>query len=83
MYYFKGYIIKPSTRKNKKYDVFDKEGNKLTSFGDVNFQHYKDKLGYYSDLDHLDKNRKRLYYARHGKEAEKGTAKYFSHKILW
>jgi hypothetical protein len=80
---FQGYIIKPSTRKNKKYDAFNKEGKKIASFGDKRYQHYFDKIGYYSDLNHLDKERKRLYYARHGKEAKKGTPKYFSHNILW
>lgn len=82
MYSYKGYIIKPSTRKNKKYDAF-KNGVKIASFGDNRYGQYFDKLGYYSHLDHLDKTRKRLYYARHGVEAIKGSAKWFSHKILW
>jgi hypothetical protein len=69
-----------STRKNKKYMV--EVNNKTIHFGDNRYQHYKDKIGLYSMLDHKDKERRRRYYARHGK-ADKHSAKWFSHKYLW
>lgn len=77
------HIFKKSTRKNKKYDVFDKNGKYITSFGDSRYQQYKDKIGLYSHLDHKDPKRRKLYYQRHGKKAKPLSAKYFSHKYLW
>jgi hypothetical protein len=78
-----GYIFDKSTRKNKKYDVYRKNGEYITSFGDNRYQHYKDKIGLYFLLNHLDKERRERYYQRHGREAKKESAKYFSHKYLW
>lgn len=77
-------IIKP-TRENKKYKVVFKDGRPSIHFGDSRYQQYKDKtsLKLYSHLDHLDKKRKQLYYARHGSSKKKYTPKYFSHKYLW
>ena len=78
------YTFKVSTRKHKKYDAF-KNGKYVVSFGDNRYQQYKDStpLHYYKKLNHFDKKRRRLYYARHCKTAKKGSAKYFSHKYLW
>lgn len=80
-------LYKPfkSSAKNKKYSVYVMKNNKKTliHFGDKNYQHYKDKLGYYSHLDHNDKNRRERYYQRHGKTNDKDTAKYWANKILW
>lgn len=76
------YIFKKSKRKNKKYDVY-KNGKYLVSFGDKRYQQYKDKIGYYSELDHLDEKRRLRYYQRHGKDAVVESAKWFSHKYLW
>jgi hypothetical protein len=53
----------PSRRKNKKYDVY-KDDEYITSFGDIRYQHYKDKFGYYKELDHLDKERRKNYRKR-------------------
>lgn len=80
---YKKFIIKPSTRKHKKYDVFDKEGKKVLSFGDKRYQQYKDKIGYYKELDHNDKKRKELYYKRHNKDYGKYSPDWFSKKFLW
>ena len=78
----KGYLVKKSTRKHKKYDVY--HNNKyLLSFGDNRYQQYYDKIGSYSKLNHNDLNRKRLYYARHGETNDKNSAKYWSNKYLW
>jgi len=83
-------LYKPfvSKAKNKKYSVYVKDpskksGMKLISFGDKRYGQFKDKLGNYSKLDHGDKDRRKKYYARHGKATSKDTAKWWSHKILW
>jgi hypothetical protein len=76
------YSFKVSTRKNKKYDVYI--GDKyIVSFGDKRYQQYYDKLGHYSELNHMDDKRRLNYYKRFGKDVKEGTAKYFSHKYLW
>ena len=77
------FIFKSSKQKNKKYDVYNENGNFITSFGDKRYQHYKDKIGLYSHLDHNDEKRRELYYKRFGKTSEPLSAKYFSHKYLW
>ena len=78
------YKFKISTRRNKKYDVY-KNDKFLTSFGDRNYNHYRDTtpLRAWSRLDHLDQKRKDNYYKRFGKDAKYETAKWFSHKYLW
>ena len=78
-------LYKPvkSTAKNKKYMVMTKKG--IIHFGDKRYQQFKDKIGLYKHLDHLDPKRKELYYKRHGDRNTKNkeTAKYWSHNILW
>ena len=80
-------LYKPfkSSTKNKKYSVYVmKEGRKrLIHFGDSRYPQYRDKLGHFSKLDHGDKKRRDLYYARHGPSNDKNSARYFSHKFLW
>lgn len=68
------YLTKPNA--NKKRRIY---------FGDKRYQQYKDRIGLYSNLDHKDPNRKRLYYDRHGPKdkAVKYSAKWFSNKYLW
>tara|TARA_Y100001972_G_scaffold125157_1_gene175797 strand:+ start:6165 stop:6425 length:261 start_codon:yes stop_codon:yes gene_type:complete len=81
-------LYKPfkSKAKHKKYSVYVKgaKGNpKLIHFGDNRYEHFKDKIGEWSHLDHNDPQRKKNYYSRHGKATSKDSAKYWSHKILW
>ncbi len=68
----------------KKYKVYLNSGQ-IIQFGDQRYQQYKDStpLKLYSHLDHLDKERKELYYRRFGKESKPYTAKWFSHRYLW
>ena len=77
-----GVTIKPSTRKNKKIDVFDKDGKKLASIGDMrylDFPSYTKEKGL-----KFAKERQRLYRVRHGRfKDNKGTAGYFAYRILW
>jgi hypothetical protein len=80
-------LYKPfvSKAKHKKYSVYVmKNGKKrLIHFGDSRYEHFKDKIGHYSKLDHNDPKRKQRYYQRHGKTKDKNSAKYWSHRILW
>lgn len=77
-----GVIIKPSTNKSKKIDVFNKAGQKIAEIGAMG----------YMDFDlHIKKNgleyakeRRRLYKIRHENNRKKvGTPGYFADKILW
>ena len=92
MYYsdeeYKLINFQKSTRKNKKYDAIleNKTTNKKVKipFGDNRYHQYFDKLGLYSSLNHGDKERRRLYIARHSKDINKAySASYFSLKYLW
>lgn len=80
-------LYKPfkSQAKNKKYSIYVlKDGKKrLIHFGDTRYQHFKDKLGMYSNLDHNDKKRRANYLSRHGKKTDKNTAGYWAERILW
>ncbi len=77
------YTIKKSTRRFKKYMAVFPDGKKI-HFGDNRYQQYRDstKLKKYSHLNHSNKERRRRYYARHGR-ASFPSAKWFSHKYLW
>jgi hypothetical protein len=83
-------LYKPfkSTRAGKKYSVYvtSEKGNpKLIHFGALGYQHYKDKIGLYSDLDHLDKGRRKNYRSRHQHDRinDKNTPGYWSWHYLW
>lgn len=76
-----GVSVKPSTRKNKKLDVF-KNNKKIASIGD---SRYKDFHLYKKSEGTKKANlRRRLYKIRHNKHRGKvGTASYYADKILW
>ena len=89
-------LYKPfkSKAKGKKYAVYVMKKGKRTliNFGDSNMQQYKDKLGEYSKLNHLDPKRRKSYLARakgiRNKEGNltwnnKNYANYYSVKYLW
>ena len=70
----------------KKYSVYVKgqSGNpKLIHFGQLPYPHFRDKIGKHSRLDTNDPERKKRYYARHGRTNDKNTAGYWASKILW
>ncbi len=80
----KTYYITKSTRANKKYDVYDSDFKKLTSFGDKRYQHYHDRFGLYSSLDHWDPERRRSYRSRHVEDhTNPKKAGYWSWSWLW
>jgi len=81
--------FRKSKNSKKKYDaiLFD-DKIKYVSFGDINYQHYKDttpdKL--YSHLDHVDKKRRKNYIKRASAKnyhLKKYSPAYFSYNYLW
>jgi hypothetical protein len=80
-----------SNTKHKKYDAIIE--NKKTQkkihipFGDKRYENYHDLTGLnlYPKLLHNDKNRRRLYKARHKKDLKEGyySPGYFSYYIIW
>jgi hypothetical protein len=90
-------LYKPfkSTRKHKKYDIYVLDNNnkkKKISFGDTKYQHYFDKLGKYSHLNHNDKKRRESYRRRaRGIKNYSGqltfklkhSPNYYAYKYLW
>lgn len=60
----------PSRNKNKKYSVYvisEVDGDervRLIHFGQKGMEHYQDKLGHYSNMDHLDEDRRRSFRKR-------------------
>ena len=72
---------------NKKYKVVirDGESKKTVQFGDKRYQQYKDKtpLKLYSSKDHMDKDRRASYRARHNYDKPKYSAGWFALKYLW
>jgi len=82
-------LYKPvvSTNPKKKYMVYVKNKEtgrpKLLHYGARGMGQYKDKIGHYSKYDNNDKERRRLYYARHGRTTDKDTALYWANSTLW
>jgi hypothetical protein len=66
----------------KKYDVYYKD-KKIFSFGAKGYEHYKDRIGYYKDYDHLDNKRRELYYKRHNKKYNIISPDWFAKMFLW
>ena len=75
-------VVKPSTTKNKKIDVFDKNGKKVASVGASGYSDYptylKEKGSEYAA------KRRKLYKQRHEKDRHiKGSAGWYADKLLW
>jgi len=75
-------VVKPSSVKGKKIDVFSKKGKKLASVGALGYNDYptfiRKKGIEYADV------RRSLYKMRHEKDRhERGTAGYYADKLLW
>jgi hypothetical protein len=91
-YYKDGYIFRaPSRRINKKYDVFSEDDNYITSFGARKmtgepYEQYEDLVSdFYSDYNHFDPKRRKLYRMRHRKDNinDPTSAGYFAWHYLW
>jgi hypothetical protein len=79
-----------SKRKYKKYTAIlqHKKNQRLKKvhFGDIRYQHYRDKtpLKIYSKLDHLDKKRRMNFRSRFRKSATRiFSPAYFAMNYLW
>ena len=72
----------PSKTKDKKYDAVV-EGKKY-SFGNKNYEQYHDKISYYKDLNHEDKQRRENYRARHKHDKlNTYSSGFFAWHYLW
>jgi hypothetical protein len=78
----KGWYIKPSKRKNKKYDVFDENNKYILSYGNINYEHYFDRLKHYSHLNHGDEKRLNQFRKRFYKMYKKNIDNPYS-SLLW
>ena len=73
-------VIKPSERKYKKIDVFNKDGSYICSIGDNRYNDFPSFL----EMDkELALEKRRLYWLRHKKENIEGTKGYYVLNILW
>ena len=53
-------------------------------FGDRRYSHYRDSLGFYSNLDHMDKERQEAFLNRHARNiGHKFSSGWFSKTFLW
>jgi hypothetical protein len=76
-----GVEVKPSRLKNKKIDVI-KNGKRICSIGDINYNDYYSYLRKFGESVARDK--RRLYLARHSNNATiKGSCGYYSAQLLW
>jgi len=77
-----GVGIKPSTKGNYKIDVFDKDGEYITSIGD---KRYKDFVVYAEEDGYEVAERRRdLYHKRHRKDSQAPNSRgFYSANILW
>ena len=73
------YFIAPSTKTRKKFDVFSRHGDFITSFGDARYEDF---------TTHGDEDRRDRYIARHEKREDWSrdgidSAGFWSRWILW
>lgn len=82
-----GVVIKPSQKRGKKIDVFDRKGVLLASIGAEGMNDYPtflrgEKAGKFPAG--YAENRRKLYKIRHAKDRKvKNSPGYFADKILW
>jgi hypothetical protein len=73
-----------SKAKNKKYSVYvldDKNIKRLIHFGDTRYEHYFDKIGLFSHMNHKDEGRRRNYLVR-AKGIRDGQGR-LTYKLKW
>ena len=84
------YNYEKSKRKNKK--LFTIVNGKEVHFGDIRYQHFKDKTGIHKNLDHNDPKRRKNYLTRTANQKDgKGnltkdnvkSANFHARKVLW
>ena len=73
--------IKPSTRKDKKIDVY-KDNKYICSIGDINYYDYPTYIQ--NNGITFANERRKLYKQRHNKDRNiKNSSGYYADKILW
>jgi hypothetical protein len=91
---YKPFFSNESTPREKKYSVWVMKDRKpkLIHFGDRSMEHYHDKLGKWTNLDHKDKTRRASYRARaegiRNKKnkltyKDRNSSNYWSYHYLW
>jgi len=77
-----GVSIKPSSRKGKKIDVFNRQGEKLASIGALGMGDYPTFMQLKGK--EFAEARRKAYKSRHAKDrVVRGTAGYYADRILW
>ena len=77
-------IIKNSTNKKKKIDVFKKVKDKLVKIVSIGAIGYKDFPTYLKEDKELANKRRKAYKSRHEKDRhKKGSAGFYADQILW
>lgn len=77
-----GVIVKPSSVKGKKIDVFNKKGEKLASVGALGYNDYPTFIKKYG-LEYANARRK-AYKQRHESDRHvRGSAGWYADKLLW
>jgi len=75
-------IVVPSILKTKKLDVYDSNGNRITSVGDIRYMDYPTYVIKYGKI-YADE-RRRLYKLRHANDINNyNTAGYWANILLW
>lgn len=77
-----GVIVKPSTRANKKIDVYHKDEQYITSVGDSRYGDYPTYLKHYGE-DYARKRRRAFHGRFNTGEINPYTNLYYSAKLLW
>ena len=78
-----GLIIKPSTRVNKKLDIFDKRDNQyITSVGDSRYGDYPTYKKHYGE-EYANKRKRAFHNRFKTKEIKPYSNIYYSSKLLW
>lgn len=79
---FQGFTVHVANNgKHKYYAIVD---GKKVYFGDVNYEHYHDKLGHYRHLNHEDTSRRDAFKSRHKKNIKNVfSPAWFADRILW
>jgi len=75
-------IVKPSTRKNKKIDVYTKDNQYICSIGDIRYLDYPTYMEQYGES--VANYHRELYKKRHQKDRLKVESKgWYADNLLW
>lgn len=75
-------IVRPSKRQGKKLDVYDRQGNYITSVGAKGYLDYPSYRKLYGR--EIAEKRRKLYKMRHKKDRKiRNTPGWFADQLLW